>query len=689
VDDLPADPQGWVALENVSGLSFEYEAAAQRLQLTVLASRRNLNVIRRVPQARDGDSAAGFLVNYDGLAEELSGSGAVRAYTEARAYGDWGVASNRGTLSFVGGSEEYLRLETLWTRSDPFTLRTVSAGDLISRSLSWSRSVRLGGLQLRRNFALRPDLVTYPVTGFSGEVAVPSTVDLYVNQVRQLTGSLPPGPFQIETPPSVNGAGQATLVVRDELGRETVQTLDLYVVPQLLAEGLHDYSFEAGVLRENYGSESNDYRGGTVGSASLRYGLSDRVTVESHAEGASGLAQLGAGLLLQAGGWGRLSASASLSDSDGGGTGSRYGLGYQYVAPRFNLTLEWQTADGGFRDLPSLLGDAPPRRIARVFSGLQLSPRLHLVASWLETEGRGIDEHSRVASLGLRVNAGRHASLYLNAFRDYEQEDGDGIYAGYSVAIGRSGQLHSEYSSDDDRMGVTLSSRSPHVEGWDWTLRGSHADDSLFQASTRFTGGRGAVGLDYAEDAGEERIQAGVRGAFVFAGRHAIAGRYVQDEFALVSTNGLPGVPVLHENRPAGHTDGAGFLLIENVNAYQPNRLAIDPLAIPFGYTLDSTDRTATPRVSAGTVVQFPIGRPRSAVLVLVDVEGRPLPVGSQGEVVGGGTFVVGYDGVGYLTGLADVNQVRVRTAEGFCVAEFALDATAATQAEVGRVSCQ
>ncbi len=700
VDDLAPDAQGRVSLDEVSGLTAAYEPASQRLQLTVLSSRRNTTVIRQALKSRDGDSAAGAVVNYDLLAEQQGDTSIFRGYSEQRAFGDFGVVSNSGTATSAGSDSRYLRLDSYWTRSDPATLRSISAGDLITRSLAWSRSVRLGGLQVGRNFALRPDLVTYPVAGFRGEAALPSTVDLYVNQVRQVTSSLPAGPFSIETPPALNGAGQATLVVRDVLGRETVQTVDLYVVPQMLAAGLSDYSFEAGVLREAYGLRSSDYRGGLAGSASLRHGVSERLTFESHAEGASGFAQFGAGLLWQPGLIGQFNAFMSISEQ--GRTGEKFGVGYQYVAPQFNFTAEYQRAAEDYRDLASLLGAPPPHRQFRMFSGVQLGPRAHLSASWLMTdsaaaggpepggvEGAGDGGKARLASIGFRQSIGARSTIYMSAFRDFAQDDSDGVYLGWSSALGDSVQFQSDYSSADDSTGIALTSRSPYAGGWDWLLRSSRTDESQHQAAASYAGNLGEIGIDFTQDGGEERWQFGGRGAFVLADRALVAGRFVQDEFALVSTNGLAGVPVLHENRPVGRTNGDGLLLLPNVNAYEPNLVAIDPLAIPFGYRLDHPDRTATPRLAAGTVVRFPIEKPRAATLVLVDAADEPLPAGSRGELLEQGVqFVVGYDGVVYLSGLGDLNRLRVETAVGACTAEFAL-AGAEAQADLGRVSCR
>ena len=47
-------------------------------------------------------------------------------------------------------------------------------------SLPWSRSMRLGGIQWRKNFALRPDLLTYPVASVRGTAVVPTvTASVY------------------------------------------------------------------------------------------------------------------------------------------------------------------------------------------------------------------------------------------------------------------------------------------------------------------------------------------------------------------------------------------------------------------------------------------------------------------------------------------------------------------------------
>jgi len=208
-------------------------------------------------------------------------------------------------------SSERLRLDSTWSYSDPDTLVTYRAGDTISSGLAWTRPIRLGGFQVQRNFALRPDLVTLPLPNVSGSAAVPSTVDVYVNDVRTISQDVSSGPFRISNVPIFNGDGDARVVVRDASGREVETTLPFIVSSKLLREGLVDYSIEAGFPRLDYGSRSDDYSKKPAGSASMRYGLSDRVTLEAHAEGTTGFGNAGIGAVYGIENIGLLSAAFS------------------------------------------------------------------------------------------------------------------------------------------------------------------------------------------------------------------------------------------------------------------------------------------------------------------------------------------------------------------------------------------
>ncbi|MBO7942141.1 fimbria/pilus outer membrane usher protein, partial [Streptomyces sp. S9] len=149
-----------------------------------------------------------------------------------------------------------VRLDTSWRWSKPESMFAIAVGDVISGQLDWTRPLRLGGVRFGRDFGLQPYRITTPLPTLVGEVAVPSAVDLYVNGLRQYSGEVAPGPFQLTTVPGITGAGSAQLVVTDAFGR--VRTIDFpfYAAQQLLAKGLSDWSVSLGVARESYALRS-------------------------------------------------------------------------------------------------------------------------------------------------------------------------------------------------------------------------------------------------------------------------------------------------------------------------------------------------------------------------------------------------------------------------------------------------
>ena len=119
--------------------------------------------------------------------------------------------------------------------------------------------------------------------GMSGEAALPSTVDLYVDNALRMSREVPSGPFSIQDLPVTTGQGDARLVVRDILGREQVITQPFYATPRLLRQGLHDYSYELGFVRRNFGTDSNNY-GRALAVGSHRLGITEQFTGEIHGE---------------------------------------------------------------------------------------------------------------------------------------------------------------------------------------------------------------------------------------------------------------------------------------------------------------------------------------------------------------------------------------------------------------------
>src|SRR5690606_30254055 len=129
----------------------------------------------------------------------------------------------------------------------------------------------------------QPGFISVSRPAMQGEAALPSTLELYVNDVLRLKRDVPSGPFSIQDMPVVSGQGEARLVVTDLLGREQVIVAPYYASPRLLDAGLKAYSYEIGAIRENYGVASNNY-GRALAVGTFRRGMSNRWTAEIRSE---------------------------------------------------------------------------------------------------------------------------------------------------------------------------------------------------------------------------------------------------------------------------------------------------------------------------------------------------------------------------------------------------------------------
>lgn len=234
---LPEGASGELALDTVTGLQFSYDQELQRLKLVLPSDWLPDQQLgeRSVYAAVPAQSSFGMLLNYDAYYNDTEdGSHYLSSFLEQRVFGSAGVVGNTGVYrhSFddLGADQDgYMRYDTYWRYNNQETMTRYIAGDLITGALTWNSAVRLGGVQVSRNFALRPDLITYPLPRFTGEAAVPTSVDLFINNAKVSSDQINPGPYTVSNVPYISGAGNATVVTTDALGRQVATDVPFYV----------------------------------------------------------------------------------------------------------------------------------------------------------------------------------------------------------------------------------------------------------------------------------------------------------------------------------------------------------------------------------------------------------------------------------------------------------------------------
>lgn len=695
-DDLAAGPDGTVALDGIGGLSYQYVASRQQVRLTADNTRRRPNVVDTMPRRSvTVTPGTGLLLNYDAYAQPGTAA-TLGLYSEQRFFFSQGVISNTGFATFYRDQNRYIRLDTSYTRPDPSGLTTLQLGDTISGALSWSRSVRLGGVQYRRNFALRPDMVTYPVPQLGATAAVPSAVDLYVNNVRQYSGQVPSGPFVLSGAPALTGSGQATIVVRDVLGRDVATSVPLYVDTRMMAPGLMDYALDVGFLREQYGVNSFQYGSHPAASGSVRYGWNAALTLEGHVEAMPGTYVSGAGLLWGLGGAGVINAAAA--GSSGRGNGALFSLGYQLRTPALTLDLQGSRTAGNFTDLAARAGAPFPTALYRATFAMPVARNGNVALNYVHLDD-GLLGRSRIGSIAFTTQLARDYSLSLSAYRDFAEPRLQGVLLTLTAVIGPSGSASVSAGSDAGKATLYASaSRTPDFDGgWGWQVQGSrNAGLSRGLAQLTYRGRYGELLGGVQSFDGEVRTALNATGSVVVMDGAVLPARRVTDGFALVSTGGHAGVPVLVENRRIGVTDRNGHFLVPNLMPYQANRVGIDALALPANTRLSQPTLNVAPAWQAGALARFDITPIRGGQVVLADDAGRPLPAGTVARLLAAddagtvlATTMVGYDGLVYFDSWSDRNVIEAEPPAGRCRATVRYQTSASPLPMMGRVTCQ
>jgi outer membrane usher protein len=573
-----------------------------------------------------------------------------------------------------------VRLDTAYTFADVNTLRRYSLGDFISGGLAWTRPVRLAGVQIRSDFSMRPDLITFPLPSVSGSTAVPSTVQVLANGSTVFSQPVDAGPFQIPKLPVVNGASTISMTVTNALGQQVTVTQPFYASTSLLAPGLQTFSGQAGLVRREWGYLSNDY-GKLAGIAEYRRGLTPELTVEGSAEGTSGTVMAGGGAVVRVGSIGVLNAAMAASGGSGV-KGVQGSLGFQRTATRFSFGVSELLSTRGYQDVAALNGDPVLRQQLSASSGVSLKrfgslgvayaairqdPSLHPLPFYT-----AIDQNATILSVGYSLQL-RHTSIYANYFRTINNDQASGVQVGVTIPFGRRSSVSISEGSDEGYGEVQVQKSAAEIGEWGYDTyisaeQPAHEFSQLQYKSRRglFTGG-----ID--QNGSQTTLRVETQGALSFVDGAFFLSNTIYDSFAIVDTNGLPNVGVLQENRDVGNTNARGLLLVPDLRAFDLNHLGINPTDVPLDTTIDADTRTVRPQDRSGVVVRFPVKVSHGALLRLIDSLGAPLPVGSTVTLrATRAAFPVGYEGKAYIEDLGRDNEVDAELPDGgHCSVKF------------------
>lgn len=682
--------QQYYQLNEIAGVELEFVDATQTLAITARPESLEKTRISYAPVELTDEvtGGTGGFLNYDVSGQLAGGSASLGGSFEVGVFTKAGV----GVSSFVGRWSDHdsavVRLDTNWTIDDPVKMRSLRLGDSVSRGGVGGVPLRFAGVQLARNFAVQPGFVTIPLPSVRGSAALPSVVDIYVNDVLRESRDVPPGPFEIADVPIVTGNGDVQLIVRDLLGREMLYSQSYYASPTLLRKGLHDYSYEAGFLRRSFGTQSNDY-GPMLLSATHRYGFSNRFTGEVHAEATVKTQAGGVAGSVVLPGIGQAEASLAASRSDLG-EGIQAGVGFERrskvlsFGARAEVTSDNYTS-GGWTD-----EHKPPASIIQAFAGVPLGFG-SLGMSYLRRDGR-TEPDVEYGSANSSFRLGRLGTLQLAARKSLSGKKDIGIEAFLVLPIGPGTSASAGALLNDRGVAINgaVQRNLPVGNGIGYRLAASagafNRIDGRLSVQTSF----GTYDTQLTWIDGKTGARFSTSGGFGIIAGDAFAARPLTQSFARVKVGNYPNVRVYADNQLVGRTNATGTAIVSNLRPYDRNRLRIDVGDLPWDAEVTGDERTVRPYARTGVAVDVDVKPARDGLIRILLEDGTPLPAGSVVRLAGHpDEWISAPGGEVYLTGLESRNDATASWSKGSCEFRFAFVGTEQPQPRLGDFQCR
>ncbi|WPS63123.1 fimbria/pilus outer membrane usher protein [Acinetobacter pittii] len=712
----------WVYINDLNGIQFKYLENEQSLNLKVPSNMLtgysvdlngqqvtspNLLKMKPLNAAILNYSLYQTMTNdenvFSGTAEGIFNS-AIGNFSSGVLYN----GSNENSYSH----EKWVRLESKWQYVDPEKIRIYTLGDFISNSPDWGSSVRLAGFQWSSAYSQRGDIVTSALPQFSGSAALPSTLDLYVNQQKIYSGLVPSGPFDIKQLPFISG-NEVTLVTTDATGKQSITKKPYYFSSKILAKGINEFSVDVGVPRYNYGLYSNDYDDATFASGAIRYGYSNSLTLSGGAEASTdGLSNLGTGFAKNVLGIGVINADIAASQyKNENGYSALLGLEGR-ISKNISFNTSYRKVFDNYFDLA---------RVSQVRylkdNQINAESQNYLNYSALADEifraginynfyaGYGVylgynqikysDNSYKLLSTNLSGSLDKNWGFYASAYKDYENHKDYGIYFALRYTPSSKVNAITSVSSDSGSLRYRqeiFGLSEPQIGSFGWggyVERDQDANENNASVYASYRARAAYLTGLYNRFGDNDQVAVSAMGSLVAAAGRIFAANEIGDGYAVV-TNAGPQSQILNGGVNLGATDKSGRFLIANLRPYMSHHIYLDPSYLPLEWEVSSTNQTAFVGYRQGTLVDFGAHQVISGLVKLVDQNNSPLMPGYAVRINGQQDGMVGYDGEVFIPNLLKQNKLEVDLLDhGSCQVDFTYNSNQYSTKKLGSYVCR
>jgi outer membrane usher protein len=614
-----------------------------------------------------------------------------------------------GTFNLAGNGRRLFERDRVIAFKDfEKSVLRVAAGDLVVGLPLIAGEADIVGVSLERRYdALQPLRNIRPTGRRQFVVERPSRIEIYANGALVQAFDVNAGPVDLNQIPALSLSSNISIIIEDATGRREIDSFTLANDIELLAGGISEFSFSAGLMRKPSLGGGFAYSDTPMVSGQYARGFGNIVTVGAHFALMADYQNVGATFASLAPGGAVFAGASGSHDRQSGETGYALSLAYRgdplrlsALDSQLNFRIDHRSA--GYRALSQVIAPEPVKIDLALDYRINLTSEVAISFGGTYLENHGAGETTKAAFAGAQVAIGRVLASATARYARFGQRTDKGVLATLTVPLGR---RHFSTASYDSATGQTRMEarrvRDITVPEFDYGMiaeRGPMMDRLTGQA--RFANSRFNLDVELiatrpdAALGGRDQnvVNFRLQSGFAMADGVVGIGRNPGRGFVMVDKHpSLQGARVDVENsgvgRRAGQSNAIGPAVIGQLSAYRPDNIRVSVLGGPAGYDIGAGEYISDPGALSGVRVKIGSDAYRSALVTFVMPDGTPVKLAEgvvrnmeTGEVSGVFTNSAGR---AVLSKLGQGNY-RVELMGGDMIFDFTVDKAAPAIIKLG-----
>ena len=522
---------------------------------------------------------------------------------------------NDSTYTSDENGRRFVRLMTDVIHESRLNMNRIVIGDTYAASGYLGSTINMGGLSFSRNFKIDPYFIKQPVVDYTGFATLPSEVKVSIDGSQVRSEKVSPGRFDLKNILAFSGVHDLNITIKDAFGREETLSYPFYSSDILLRKGIHEFSYNAGFIRDEYGIKSNSY-GRFACSFFHHYGFTDAFTAGVRGEGERDFISGGPQMSFLLGNYGitRISASASAGkNSRNGYAGS---LGYTYRKNNISLRFLLNSYTKRYSTLAASISERGTRYELGAGAGYSIG-RLGSISLDFGMIKKYAGNDREDYTINYSRDILKNLNMYLTASHSREDASDTRFTLGLTYSLWKETllTLRANANRDGDSQTLQIQKSAPSGEGYGYraSISRTNTTEGEIRSINPFAQYNGPYGIysaeftgNYTADSGRyESVNLNASGSIACVGGTISPGRPISDSFGLVKVENLKNVAVYLNNNYLGRTNGSGVFLIPSMNSYNDNLVTINDRDIPVEYSLEKISRYISPPFRSGTFLPF------------------------------------------------------------------------------------